>query len=361
MKKRNQNKPTVIDLFSGCGGLSYGLERAGFKILLGVDSWNDSLVTFEHNHKGTKVLCGDIRDLKSQEIAKAAGVKSPTIIVGGPPCQGFSLSGPRNFFDKRNRLYLEFLRVVRDLNPKGFIIENVPGLAVLFGGKIKERIIQEFSKLDYKVVAKILNASDYGVPQNRRRIVFVGLKEAEFEFPLPTHFQYTSDDLGIKKKLTVSDAISDLPLLDEEMGTEEMFYNKKPRSEYQKEMRNGGGIIFNHVASAHSDQTKRIISLVPEGGNYKNLPEQFRKIRNFHIAWTRLHGKKLSPTIDTGHRHHFHPVMNRIPTVRESARIQSFPDTFRFMETKTSQYRQVGNAVPPLLAYAIGRKLLKYL
>mgnify|MGYP001598331634 CR=1 FL=1 len=355
---------TVIDLLSGCGGLSYGLEEVGFDIRLGTDFWKDSLVTFAHNHKGAKTLCGDIQKISSEDIVRASGVSRPTLIVGGPPCQGFSLSGPRKFYDRRNKLYLEFLRVVRDLKPKGFIIENVPGLAALFGGQVKERIIYEFSQLGYKVNAKILNASDYGVPQNRRRIVFVGLKNAMFEFPPTTHHDLAEDALPLPHmpKVTVRDATGDLPVLENgAMGAEVMPYASKPLGEYQKLMRKNSKTLKNHVATKHSEQTAKIISLVPEGKDYRSLPIHLRNSRNFHVAWTRLHRGKPSPTIDTGHRHHFHPTANRVPTVRESARIQSFPDDFVFIGTKTSQYKQVGNAVPPLLASAIGKQLLRYL
>ncbi|PIS40041.1 MAG: DNA (cytosine-5-)-methyltransferase [Candidatus Nealsonbacteria bacterium CG08_land_8_20_14_0_20_36_22] len=356
-------KFTIIDLFSGCGGLSFGLQKAGFDVLLGVDNWEESLKTFAVNHKRSKILTGDISKIKTKEIINTINGQIPTLVVGGPPCQGFSLSGPRNFYDNRNRLYLEFIRIVKDLKPEGFIIENVPGLASLFNGLIKERIIKEFSRLGYSVNAKILNASDYGIPQNRKRIIFVGLKNAFFEFPKPTYFEIkpgTHPD-GKKAKITVWEAISDLPLLNKKVGVEAIPYDKSPKTDYQREMRKGSKTILNHVASLHTNKTVEIISMVPEGGNYKDLPYKFKGIRNFHIAWTRLHKDKPAPTIDTGHRHHFHPIVNRVPTVRESARLQSFPDTFKFLGTKTAQYKQVGNAVPPLLAFIIGKKVLKYL
>lgn len=352
-------RPRVLDLFSGCGGLSYGLYQAGFEIVSGSDNWKDSLDTFLLNHKKSSTLLGDIRDISSQYIRKRVG--SIDLIVGGPPCQGFSLTGPRNFYDKRNTLYLEFLRVVKDLKPKGFIIENVPGLASLFEGQVRERITQEFSKIGYNVNSKILNASDYGVPQDRKRIVFVGLRSNKiFEFPLPTHFDQNTLPI-FKKKLTVWDAISDLPLLDGEyLGKEVMEYSSPVRTKYQRLMRKGSKYIYNHVAARHDERTIKIISHVPEGKNYKSLPEEYINTRNFHVAWTRMDRNKPAPTIDTGHRHHFHPVANRVPTVRESARLQSFPDTFIFTNTKTSQYIQVGNAVPPLLAKRLGEKMLEY-
>jgi len=362
VKRQNKN-PIVIDLFSGCGGLSYGLKKAGFNVVLGIDNWNEALETFEYNHPHAKTLRADISKVKIEDIEKLIGRQRVDVVVGGPPCQGFSLSGPRNFHDSRNRLYLDFIRLVREIKPAAFIIENVPGLASLFGGHVKDRIIKEFNKLGYAVNAQVLNASDYGVPQNRKRIVFVGIKgKNTFEFPAPTYFgENGAEPMLENKKVTVGDAISDLPLLRDELGAEELEYIKPPVSEYQKLIRNGSRKIFNHVASNHTKQTTRIISLVPEGGNYKNLPEHLKRTRNFHIAWTRLHRDKPSPTIDTGHRHHFHPTENRVPTVREAARIQSFPDDFRFLGPKTSQYRQVGNAVPPLLAARVGKKLLEYL
>ncbi len=352
-----KKKPVVIDLFSGCGGLSYGLEQAGFDIALGVDNWSAALKTFAYNHRNAQTLEADISEIKGSEIKRIIGNREVDLIVGGPPCQGFSLSGPRSFYDPRNRLYLDFIRLVREIKPSAFIIENVPGLASLFKGQVKDRIIQEFEKIGYTVTAQIVNAADYGVPQNRRRIVFVGLRGGEtFKFPNPTHSAANG-----KKKVTVSEAISDLPLLKREKGAEELRYIKPPSTNYQRVMRKGSKKIFNHLASSHTKQTSEIIALVPEGGNYKNLPEHLKTVRNFHVAWTRLHSQEPSPTIDTGHRHHFHPSENRVPTVREAARLQSFPDTFRFIGPKTLQYKQVGNAVPPLLAAAIGKSLIEYL
>ena len=354
-------KIVTIDLFSGCGGLSYGLIEAGFNIILGIDHWAPSLETFKRNHPEAKTLCADISKLTGKNITKITERKVD-LIVGGPPCQGFSLSGPRNFFDPRNRLYLDFIRLVKELKPQAFIIENVPGLASLFGGQIKDRIIKEFNKLGYTVSAQVLNSSDYGVPQNRKRIVFVGLKgKTVFEFPRTTHFLNNTKSPQGKNKVTVAEAIGDLPTLRKGIGAEEAEYTKPAMSNYQKKLRKGSEKIYNHVASKHTKKTTEIIALVPEGGNYKDLPDNLKKTRNFHVAWTRLHSKKPSPTIDTGHRHHFHPSENRVPTVREAARIQSFPDTFKFLGPKTSQYKQVGNAVPPLLAKELGKKLIQYL
>ena len=281
--KTSPKKIKVVDLFSGCGGLSYGLEKAGFNVLLGVDNWGESLKTFKHNHPHAETLEADISKVKGSDIKKLIGNKKIDLIVGGPPCQGFSLSGPRKFYDKRNRLYLDFVRIVRELKPKAFVIENVPGLAALFGGKVKERIIEEFSKMGYRVEAKVLNASDYGIPQNRRRIIFVGLKgDKIFHFPEPTHFENAHS--SHRKKISVREAIGDLPILNKEMGSEEINYPSSPLSEYQKLVRKGSSKLYNHVASKHSIRTTQIVALVPEGKNYKALPQHLINTRNFHVA-----------------------------------------------------------------------------
>lgn len=346
----------IIDLFSGCGGLSYGFEMAGYNTLLGVDFDAAAIESFTKNHQGAVGLCGDITEIPTSEILDKIGNKSVDVIVGGPPCQGMSLSGPRKFHDPRNQLYLSFIRVVAEIQPKAFVIENVPGLVGLYKGAIKESILEEFGKLGYSVSYQILNAVEYGVPQARRRVFFVGIKgEGEkFEFPTPTHF-FEND------WITAEEAVSDLPLLDDHLGEVVENYSTDPLNDYQLFMRKNSCFVHNHQATNHSDITKKIISMVPEGGNHKDLPDEYRKTRNFNVAWTRYHSRKPAPTIDTGHRHHFHYKGNRVPTVRENARFQSFPDDFIFLGNRTQQYRQVGNAVPPLLANAIAEALKPYL
>ena len=192
---------TVLDLFSGCGGLSYGLEMAGFEIAAGVDSWKDALVTFKRNHNDSITLEHDLSTSLPRDFLESLG--KIDVVVGGPPCQGFSISGPRNPKDPRNSLYKGFVHTVRDLKPKAFILENVPNLVAMANGSIKEQIIEDFEDLGYTVRYKILLASDYGVPQNRKRVIFVGLRENTFEFPEPT--------MLASERVTCSEAISDLP------------------------------------------------------------------------------------------------------------------------------------------------------
>lgn len=338
----------VLDIFAGCGGLSYGFQMAGFKVIAGIDNDKDCAETFMFNHKHSKYLVKNVEDVSRKEIANLVGGNRIDAVIGGPPCQGFSLSGKRHFFDPRNQLYLHFFRIVDMARPKAVVIENVPGLKRLYGGKAFDGIMKEFETRGFSVSHSILSADDYGVPQMRKRIFFVGLKNGTYEFPRPS-----------EKKVTLAEALSDLPLLENDF--ESTKYSKSPVNTYQRIMRTDNTQLHNHVATNHSARTRQIISMVPEGKDYRSLPTELQSTRKVHIAWTRLDGSRPSLTIDTGHRHHFHPKANRVPTVRESARIQSFPDNFVFLGSKTSQYRQVGNAVPPLLASEIAKKMRRNL
>ncbi|GAA0788101.1 DNA cytosine methyltransferase [Hathewaya limosa] len=344
----------AIDLFAGCGGLSKGFLDAGYKIIVGVDNDQAALNTFAANHDGAEGLNADLSEQETfDEIKRIAGERSIDVVIAGPPCQGFSLSGPRNFDDERNKLYLAVIEMVRQYKPKGFIIENVPGMATLYDGQIKDEILKRFDDMGYNIQCKILCAADYGVPQMRKRLIFMGVRKdiGQPVFPEPI---FTPDNYR-----TCRDAISDLPSRENELGTEEDSYSCEPQTEYQKLMRKNSTILHNHVATNHTQMVKDTIALVPEGGNYKDLPKGWGESRKFNEAWTRYHGNKPSKTIDTGHRNHFHYQYNRVPTIRENARLQSFPDDFIFTGTRTQQNRQVGNAVPPLLGYYLAIQLKK--
>lgn len=343
-----KKKYTVLDLFCGCGGMSLGFERAGYHILLGIDVWKDALMTFKKNHKQNQTLCADMSTLKAEDIEAVINTDKVDVIIGGPPCQGFSVAGKRIIEDERNKLYKGFVRMVSYFKPKAFMLENVPNILSIGSGLVKEAIIKDFEGLGYKVVTKVLAASDYGVPQNRRRAIFVGMLDGQFDFDIPT----------VGHKVTTEEALSDLS---EGTLTNGSTYKSSPTCDYQSLMRINSKEVWNHEITIHNEQTKSIIAMVPDGGNYKDLPLGLQETRKVHIAWTRLNSKRPSITIDTGHRHHFHYKWNRVPTVRESARIQSFPDDFIFMGSKTSQYKQVGNAVPPIMAQAIAEQLNKCL
>ena len=367
MGTNDKKKYKVIDLFCGCGGLSLGFIDAGYDVVIGVDHDEAALKTYNLNHKDSTALKADLFtdeaiDKIKKEYVKKSGCKEVDIIIGGPPCQGFSLTGSRDINDSRNTLYLAMVKSVKTFKPKAFLIENVPGMATLYKGEVKKQIINTFEDMGYRmsVADKPLISADYGVPQVRKRMFFVGIREDiavktgnKFAFPLPTHLKLNY--------VTCKEALSDLQSRESELGNEEDSYITQPKSEYQKLMRKNSEKLYNHVATKHTEMVKNTIALVPDGGNYKDLPEGVGDSRKFNEAWTRYASDKPSRTIDTGHRNHFHYKYNRVPTIRENARLQSFPDDFVFLGTKTQQNRQVGNAVPPILSYNVAKALLEYL
>lgn len=340
----------VLDLFCGAGGMSWGFSQAGMQVVLGIDQDASALRTFTANHRDSAALQADLTQVDYQrDVAPHLGEVPLDVIVGGPPCQGMSVAGLRQSNDPRNQLYRSYLRLVAQARPRACVLENVPGMLTLFGGQIRDALLTDFAALGYRVTYQILNAADYGVPQNRRRVFFVALRAdvvGEFTFPARTG-----------EMVSCAQAISDLRALVDDYGAEEVDYVASATTPYQRTMRAQSSQLFNHVATCHSEQVKQTIALVPDGGNYKNLPPELRETRKFNVAWTRFASDKPAPTIDTGHRHHFHYCHNRVPTVRECARLQSFPDHFRFWGSRTAQMRQVGNAVPPLLAQALATQL----
>lgn len=337
----------VLDLFSGCGGLSCGFADQGFEIIAGLDHWDDALLTFSHNHPNSAAIKADLAKPMDWQGLFSTEVD---VIVGGPPCQGFSISGKRDPDDDRNRLYRAFVEAVRELAPPFFVMENVPNLQSMRKGAFAAAIRQDFEELGYDVHSRVLLASDFGVPQKRRRLFFVGMLNS-FGMSFGDPFPRAIDGA---REVSTWDAISDLPEASVQDGAD---YPCEPLSSYQSEMRAGTNELWNHQITNHTERTRNIISLVPDGGNYKDLPQELQGTRKVNIAWTRLSSNQPSYTIDTGHRHHFHYEFDRVPTVRESARIQSFRDDFVFLGSKTSQLKQVGNAVPPKLAALIAKEI----
>ncbi len=333
----------IIDLFCGCGGLSLGFEYAGFEPILAVDFWQDAIETYNYNRMNKIAKCTDIKDITDDFLEELNKTNTIVGIIGGPPCQGYSTVGKRNILDERNYLYLQYCRIVEKIKPEFFVLENVKGLLTLNSGKFKDNIIERFSSLGYNVEYKVLNSSDYGVPQNRNRVFFVGIRDKKFKFPKAKN-----------EKITIYEAISDL-------SDSEIDYSTDAISEYQSKMRKESKKLYNNEFTKHTTQTQNIISMIPDGGKISDLPKEFWKIRKYNKAFQRMNSLSQSNTIDTGHRNYFHYEKNRIPTVRESARIQSFPDKFVFTGSKTSQYKQVGNAVPPLLAFEIAKEIKRQL
>jgi len=357
--KMKLTRLNFIDMFCGCGGLSAGFKDAGYDLLVGIDHDLPSLETYNKNFGSGKGVSIDLFDKNYKKLIRKALDKNQDevdLIVAGPPCQGFSLTGTRNFDDKRNQLYLSVIGAISSLKPKAFLIENVKGMKTLYGGAIVDEVQKRLIKLGYNVsLPRVLSSADYGVPQIRERLFIVGLRKefGEFEFPSPTK--------NIKNYVTCEEAISDLQSREDALGKEIDDYQFDAKSTYQLYMRKNSKKLYNHVATNHTELVKSVIRLVPEGKNYKSLPPGVGESRKFNEAWTRYHSNKPSRTIDTGHRNHFHYKWNRVPTVRENARLQSFVDSFIFCGTKTQQNKQVGNAVPPLLAFHLAKQLSKYM
>jgi len=335
----------VLDLFAGVGGFSNGFEQAGFTISAAVELDTSIAQSLKKNHINTKVYNKSILDISPSQIKEDVG--DIDIIIGGPPCQGFSLRGKRQgLSDDRNFLFKEFINNVAFFKPKYFVMENVPAILTDQKGYFKDEIIKQFESLNYSVDVGILKASEFGVPQHRRRAIFIGKLNGQIKLPE-----------GNKEKLiTTWDAISDLAYLDSAQGEFESEYKLEIQSSYQKLLRKNSKKLYNHKATNHSalaiDRLKRI---PPECGK-EYLVEKISS--TFGKTWGRLEKNKPSPTIVTrfdtpSNGKNSHPFLHRAITVREAARIQSFSDDFIFYGNKTSIIKQVGNAVPPLMSKAI--------
>ncbi|MFK7797043.1 MAG: DNA cytosine methyltransferase [Aureispira sp.] len=365
---------TVIDVFSGCGGMSWGLHKAGFNIVAALDTCNIALKTFSRNHPATKIICGDIRETPAkklrEELKLAKG--SLTCLVGGPPCQGFSKNvraSYRFLEDPRNQLYNDYLDYVEEFAPQVAIMENVAEIYNAFEGKVRKQIIARFSELGYKTTVKVLFGPDYGIPQRRRRCFFFATKSnVKPRFPEPLFFKESEVNLFGNKPKYVSawEAISDLPSLQNGEGSFQMKYSLPPQNDFQQFMRKDSTTLFNHEANKlREKQLKRIKSLKP-GQGIKNLPDDLRPKSGYSGAYGRLDFENVAPTITRwmfhiGSGRYGHPKDDRLITIREGARIQCFTDDFVFEGTYIQKSNQIGNAVPSLFMYHLAPKIFECL
>lgn len=345
----------ILDLFCGAGGFSYGLDSLrNFKTVIGVDFDNNALNTFQKNFNESLTICGDIsnHDVKTR-IINLSKEKKVNMIIGGPPCQGFSLKGKNlGLEDPRNFLFLDYLDIVKEIQPEIFIIENVKNILYSSEKFFINKIVNDFHKLGYIINYEVLNAKNFGVPQNRERAIIIGSKSKNIIL----------ENIKTKSFVTVRDAISDLSYLESGEGEFEAKYLNKANSVYQKTMRNNSKFLYNHQATSHSKEALYKLSLIPPEGDKTSLPTEMHGKQKFSTTWSRLIWDDCSPTIDTrfdtpSNGRNSHPVLNRAITPREAARIQSFPDTFIFYGKKCSVCKQIGNAVPPLLAKYIGEQI----
>lgn len=339
---------TFVDLFCGAGGLSLGLRNAGWKPLLALDCWDDALATYARNFDDHPALNRDVSTISAQELREL--VPSCDWVVGGPPCQGFSTVGRRKREDPRNKLVFEFARIVEILRPSNFLIENVIGLRDM---KFVEEVERYFGERGYTVSTMVLRSADYGVPQLRHRIFFVGSAAGVvFHAPHPTHHPGAH--------VTVEDAIGDLSVLGPGQASTE--YRTKPVTAYQKAMRRRGTYVQGHQASNHPERLVKAISFIPDGGNRTHIPPNFQPRSGFHNSYSRLHSRSPAVAVTqnmgkpSGTRC-IHPFQDRGLTAREGARLQGFPDDFHFLGGMTSQRLQIANAVSPILAKAMGTSL----
>ena len=345
MKKE---KYKVIDLFCGIGGFSYGFEKTNdFKVVAGADIWNVALETFAKNHNKTKLINEDITLM--DETYWYEYKNKIDVIIAGPPCQGFSMSGQRNVNDKRNSLFKEVVRITKILQPKYVVIENVVGLLSMSnaeGQDIKTLIKDEFNNIGYNVEYKILNAADYGVPQQRKRVIFMISKN----YPLT----YPKEKYNLQNYITVGDALGNIPISGQEY--------LPPKTNYQKLM-SGNSYIYNHEIIKHNELITKRMSFVPQGGNWQDIPLELGQGGGTHSNnYRRLDSQKPSVTIKHATKSMLiHPFANRTPTVREVARLQSFDDDFILTGNKSDQHQQLANAVPPLLGMAIAQEISKNL
>lgn len=374
----------AIDLFSGAGGISLGLEAAGYDVLLASDFNETAAATYERNFTGHTFHCGDIHELDVTSIRRKTGLRKGELdlLIGGPPCQGFSIIGSRKPNDARNGLFREYMRIADGLRPKCVAIENVPGLATLAGGKVLREIIGSFQDLGYSVTFAELLAAQYGVPQMRWRMLFIGFRgdlgiPAGMGFPSPTHGRRGIGELvpnctipleDLEGFVSTGEAIRDLPPVGPgEIVTE---YTGKPNSDYQREMRGTlTSELYNHYAPRLSSQNLLRIAALEPGQDWRDLPRRLlpdgmkRAKRKDHTRrYSRMTWEGIPRSIITRFRdpksgEYSHPEQTRTISIREAARIQSFPDSFVFEGSNTEQYDQVGNAVPPLLAKAVGLEI----
>ncbi|MBS1760345.1 MAG: DNA (cytosine-5-)-methyltransferase [Bacteroidetes bacterium] len=325
------NQLTYIDLFSGSGGFSLGFDNKGFQNIFSIDIEPSFCETYKFNFPNHNLIEKDICQLSDEEIKYLKEVDDIDVVIGGPPCQGFSIAGNigRKFIDDpRNKLFKEFVRVVKVVKPKFFVMENVARLYNHNKGETRKEIINDFEKLGYKVECKILNSADYGVPQIRKRVIFIGtVYNQKIEFPKKTTDKY----------LTVKEAIYNYPILS--AGEE--------------------SIIPNHVAMAHSNQMLEKMSYISDGGNREEIPLKLRPKSGDVRKYIRYKSDEPSVCVTGDMRKIFHYEQNRALTVRELAKLQSYPDDFIFKGTKISQQQQVGNSVPPKMAEAIASAIIK--
>lgn len=358
---------TAIDLFCGAGGLSEGFRQAGFHVLAGNDTSKAAGTTYTATHNKAQFIHGSIQSISASDLMNAAGlsVGDLDVLIGGPPCQAYSINNhQRGIHDDRANLFREYLRMVEGIKPKWIVMENVTGIKSIDNGAVVATIEAEFARLGYRIEHSVLKAEEYGVPQERRRIFFIGTRtDSPIIFPKQTH---GNDLIPVT---TIWDAIGDLPPVENGEDPGILKYASRPSGWFQRHIRKHSKQVVNHTAPKLGKINLERIMHIPQGGSWRDIPFELlpagmqKAKRSDHTKrYGRMMPNGLSCTILTKCDIHWgayiHPLQNRAITVREAARLQSFPDWFVFKGSKTEQYVQVGNAVPPLLGCRVAETLL---
>lgn len=351
------SKYKIMDLFAGVGGLSYGFSRMDdFEILIANEIEKDISIAYTLNHPNVKMLNCDINSLTEETLKNALNGQTIDIIVGGPPCQSYSTLGKRQMDDRAN-LFMQYKRILNIVQPKAFVFENVTGILSMDKGNLFKNVQKEFSELNYDLKYQILNAVDYGVPQQRERVILVGFKgKNNYEYPLPTHGE------GLKPYVTLKDAIGDLPVL--KSGESSTEYNLEKSNEFLSFIKQNSSELLEHNAPNNGEHLIKIMHALKDGQSKDDLPEDIRPKSGYGNTYAKLWWEKPSTTITRNFAcpsssRCIHPRDSRAMTVREGARLQSFPDDYKFYGSDGMKRLEIGNAVPPLLSMAIAKQMLK--
>lgn len=348
----------VMDLFAGVGGLSYGFSiLPQFNIITANEIEKDISIAYELNYPNVKMLNCDINELTDDVLKKALNGEKIDIVVGGPPCQSYSTLGKRKN-DERANLFIQYKRVLKILQPKAFVLENVTGMLSINKGNLFKQIQTEFKELGYDLKYKVLDAVNYGVPQHRDRVIIVGIKEKNnFTYPYPTHGE------GLKPYVTLRDAIGDLPVLSS--GEEKNIYTMDVSNEFLEFVRKDSSVhVEEHKAPKNGEHLIKIMQTLKDGQSKYDLPEDIRPKSGYGNTYAKLWWDKPSTTITRNFAcpsssRCIHPRDSRAMTIREGARLQSFPDDYKFYGSDGMKRLEIGNAVPPLLSMAIAKRMLE--
>lgn len=352
-------KYNVMDLFAGVGGLSYGFSKlSAFKILAANEIEKDIAIAYSLNHPDVAMLNCDINDLTAEHLAEVLSDRQIDVVVGGPPCQSYSTLGKRQMDDRAN-LFMQYKRLLRILQPKAFVFENVTGILSMDKGRLFAQVKKEFEDIGYTVKHEILDAVDFGVPQHRERVILVGFKgENTFEFPAPTH------GIGLTPYVTLRQALGDLPPL--KGGESSSTYAHEADNDFLRFVRDNATTLTEHEAPTNGAHLVRIMEALGDGQSKNDLPEDIRPKSGYGNTYAKLWWDRPSTTITRNFAcpsssRCIHPRDSRAMSIREGARLQSFPDTYRFYGSNGMKRLEIGNAVPPLLSVAIANQMLSAL